>query len=111
MLEGTGGGNLHLNLGTIRDIFALPGELSRAILENTGANGGNLQLNKMALMGKRWHHALAPKAGACIPALTRQVTLGEPDLLVVAQIARPWWRYVKARTNATDTGLAGKSGC
>ena len=32
-----------------RDIFALPGELSRAILAITGANEGNLVLNTVIL--------------------------------------------------------------
>jgi len=74
---------------TTRDIFALPGELSRAILESTGASEGNLVLNRMALVGRSWHNALAPPAGACMSALTRRVTLGERDMLAVPQIARP----------------------
>ena len=86
-----------------RDIFALLGELSRAILANVeteaedmedeekaeGTNGRNAVLNRMALVGRLWHNALAPPAGACMPALTRRVTLGEREMLTVAQIARP----------------------
>ena len=64
-----------------KDIFALPSELYCAILEGAAVNGENLALNRMALVGCSWHNLLAPPAGACIPALTRQVTLGEPDLL------------------------------
>ena len=112
MLEGTGGGNLHLNLGTIRDIFALPGELSRAILENTGANVGNLQLNRMALVCRLWYNVLAPPADACMPVLTRRVTLGEADMLAVAQIAQTWWRWLKGKEDVTDAGLANlAAGC
>ena len=99
-------------MATSRDIFALPGELSRAILASTGANEGNLVLNRMALVGRLWHNALAPPAGACMPALTRYVILGEPDMLALAQIARPWWRWVEGREDVTGTGLASlASGC
>ena len=95
-----------------KDIFALPSELYRAILEGAAVNGENLALNRMALVGCSWHNVLAPPAGACIPALTRQVTLGEPDLLAVAQIAQPWWRCLRARSDATDAGLASlAAGC
>ena len=107
---------------TTRDIFAAqPGELSRAILasveeegaeEYAEANGRNAELNRMALVGRLWHNALAPQAGACMPALTRRVTLREPDMLAVAQIARPWWRWVRGRSDATDAGLASlAAGC
>ena len=34
-----------------------------------------------------------------------RVTLSEKDLLVVAQIARPWWRWVNAKLDVTDAGL------
>ena len=159
-------------MASSRDIFALPGELSRAILESTGANEGiallgrkvrrkfgnayyigsitsisnhkkwwhvtyddgddedlncselhtallpNPVLNRMALVGRMWHTMLAPSTGACMPALTRCVTLDEPDMLAVAQIARPWWRSVQGRQGAyghikiTDTGLASlAAGC
>ena len=93
-----------------RDIFALPGELSRAILEGVAINAeGNASLNRMALVGRLWHNMLAPLAGACIPALTRRVTLSGPDLL---QNVRSWWRSVKVRSDATDTGLASlTAGC
>ena len=101
---------------TTRDIFALPGELSRAILasveeegaeEYAEANGRNAVLNRMALVGRLWHNALAPQAGACMPALTRHMTLCEPDMLAVAQIARPWWRWVRgAQYQITDAGQA-----
>ena len=88
------------------DIFALPAELSRAILANVeteaedkedeeeeeGTNGRNAVLNRMALASRSWHNALAPQAGACTPALTRCITLGKRDMLAVAQIVRPWWR-------------------
>ena len=95
-----------------RDIFALPGELSRAILASTGANEGNAVLNRMALVGRLWHNALAPPAGACMPALTRCVTLGERDMLAVAQIARPWWRWVEGRESVAPAGLASlAAGC
>ena len=113
---------------TRRDIFALPGELSRAILASTEYRvilastqyrrvlvlKRNLLLNRMALVGRSWHNALAPPAGACIPALTRCVTLGERDMLAVAQIARPWWRWVQGRSthHVTDAGLASlAAGC
>merc|ERR1712166_430386 len=99
-------------MATSRDIFALPGELSRAILAITGANVGNLVLNKMALVGRLWHNALAPQAGACMQTLTRRVTLGERDMLGIAQIARSWWRWVRGRKDVTDTGLASlAAGC
>jgi len=65
---------------TTRDMYALPVELSLAILASTGANEGNLVLNTMALVGRLWHKALAPPAGACIPALNRRVTLQWPRL-------------------------------
>ena len=102
-----------------RDIFALPGELSRAILANVeteeddeGTNGRNAVLNRMALVGRLWHNALAPPAGACMPALTRRVTLGARNLLAVAQNARPWWRWVKVGTHVTERGLASlAAGC
>jgi len=74
-----------------------------------------------------WHTMLAPSTGACMPALTRCVTLDEPDMLAVAQIARPWWRSVQGRhgrdmapwlhqdhghIKITDTGLASlAAGC
>ena len=100
-----------------RDIFALPGELSRAILasveaeDGAEANGRNAVLNRMALAGRSWHNALAPQAGACMPALTRRVLLKERDMLAVAQIARPWWRWVQG-SGVTDTGLASlAAGC
>ena len=65
-------------------------------------------LNRMALVCCSWHNVLAPPNGACTPALTRWVTLGEANLL----LARPWWRYVKARRDAADTGLASlAAGC
>ena len=102
---------------TTRDIFALPGELSRAILasvETNGRNacGRNAVLNRMALAGRSWHNALAPPAGACMAALTRRVTLGERDMLAVAQIVRPWWRWVKGQQDVTDVGLASlAAGC
>merc|ERR1712166_132035 len=99
-------------MATSRDIFALPGELSRAILAITGANVGNLVLNKMALVGRLWHNALAPQADACMQTLTRRVTLGEQDMLGIAQIARSWWRWVRGRNDVTDTGLASlAAGC
>merc|ERR1712166_984789 len=93
-------------------IFALPGELSRAILTSVEANGRNLALNRMALVGRSWHNALAPPAGACMPALTRRVSLGERNMLAVAQIARPWWRWVRGGPDVKDTGLANlAAGC
>ena len=95
-------------MATTRDIFALPGELSRAILASTGANvvnEGNAVLNRMALVGRLWHNALAPPAGVCVPALIRCVTLRGRDTLAVAQIAQPWWRWVQGQ-NITDRGLA-----
>ena len=64
----------------VTDVFALSGELSRAILTSTGANEGNRALDRVALVGRLWHNALAPQAGACMPALTRRVTLAEPDM-------------------------------
>ena len=98
---------------TTRDIFALPGELSRAILASVEEQemealrcGRNAELNRMALVGRLWHIALAPQAGACMPALTRRVFLSARDMLAVAQIARPWWRWVIGRTGVTDRGLA-----
>merc|ERR1712166_724497 len=106
---------------TTRDIFALPGELSRAILANVEAKGAistireakerNAVLNRMALVGHLWHNMLAPQAGVCMPALTRRVTLVEPTMLAVAQIARPWWRWVRGGSGITDTGLASLAGC
>merc|ERR1712166_1511292 len=97
-------------MATSRDIFALPGELSRAILasveEDEEENGRNAVLNRMALVGHLWHNALAPLAGACMPALTRRVTLSEPNMLAVVQIARPWWRWVRGGRDVTDSGLA-----
>jgi hypothetical protein len=60
-----------------RDVFALSGELSRAILTSTGANEGNHALDRVALVGRLRHNALAPQAGACMPALTRRVTLAD----------------------------------
>ena len=101
---------------TTRDIFALPAELSRAILASTGANEGNAVLNRMALVGRSGHNTLAPQVGACIPTLARRVTLGEPDMLAVAQIARPWWRWVRGRgvsfAEITDARLASlAAGC
>ena len=89
-----------------RDIFAQGSSIGQSILDGAAVNEGNCALNRMALVGCCWHNVLAPPAGACIPALTRRVTLGEPDLLAVAQIARPWWRCVRARSNATNAGLA-----
>ena len=50
-------------MASSRDIFALPGKISRAILASTGANEGNLVLNMMALVGRLWHNALAPNLG------------------------------------------------
>ena len=94
-----------------RDIFALP-ELSRAILASVEANGRNAVLNRMALVGRLWHNALAPQAGACMPTLTRCITLSNRDMLAVAQIVRPWWRRVRARIYVIDTGLASlAAGC
>ena len=93
-------------VSTSRDIFALPGELSRAILASTGASQANLVLNRMALVGRLWHNALAPQAGACMTVLTRCSMLGERDMLAVAQIVRPWWRWMQGRQDVTDTGLA-----
>ena len=59
-----------------------------------------------------WHDALAPPAGACMPALTRHMTLTERDMLAIAQIARPWWRWVRGGLDTTDTGLASlAAGC
>ena len=82
-----------------RDIFALPAELFRAILASVETeeevNGRNAVLNRMAMAGRSWHNALAPQAGACMPALTRCITLAERDML-----ARPWWRWVQGRKNA-----------
>ena len=103
-------------MATTRDIFALPGELSRAILASIGAgeraDEGNRALNRMALVGHMWHNMLAPPAGACMPVLTRRVTLGEPDMLEVAQIVRPWWRWIRGRLDVTDAGLASlAAGC
>ena len=73
---------------------------------------GNAVLNRMALVGRSWDNALAPPAGACMPALIRWVTLGERDMLAVAQIARPWWRWVRGRWDVTDAGLASlAAGC
>ena len=54
-----------------RDIFALPGELSRAILESTGADEGNPVQNRMALVGRLWHMTLATS-----PILACQRCLG-----------------------------------
>ena len=105
---------------TSRDIFALPGELSRAILASTGANQGNAVLNRMALVGHLWHNALAPPAGACMAALTRRVTLGERDMLAVlrlrrhalgAQIVRPSWQIVGGRRSRCHRCRAGESSC
>merc|ERR1712166_546800 len=107
---------------TTRDIFALPGELSRAILASVEAKGAistireakerNAVLNRMALVGHLWHNMLAPQAGVCMPALTRRVTLVEPTMLAVAQIARSWWRWVEGRSYVTDAGLASlAAGC
>lgn len=59
------------------------GELYRAILEGAGLNEGKLALNRMAHVGRLWHKMLAPPAGACRPAFTKCVRLGEPDLLAV----------------------------
>ena len=96
---------------TTRDIFALPGELSRAILASVEANGRNAVLNRMALVGNLWHSMLAPQEGACMQTLTRCVTLGEPDMLGMAQIERSWWRRVRG-SGVTDTGLASlAAGC
>ena len=95
-----------------RDIFAQGSSIAQSILEGPAVNGENLALNRMALVGCCWHNVLAPPAGACIPALTRRVTLGERDMLAVAQIARPWWRRVRGRSGITDTGLASlAAGC
>ena len=95
-----------------KDIFALDRSIGQSILEGAAINEGNCALNRMALVGCCWHNVLAPPAGACIPALTRRVTLGEPDLLAVAQIARPWWRCVRAQPDATNAGLASlAAGC
>merc|ERR1712166_873098 len=94
------------------DIFALPEELSHPILTSTGADEGSRELNRMALVGRLWHNMLAPPIGVCMPALIRCVILGEPEMLAVAQIARPWWRWVRGRFDATDTGLASlAAGC
>ena len=89
-----------------RGVFALPVELCGAILEIAAAMEGNLALNRLALVSRSWHNMLAPPAGACMPALTWHVTLSERDLLAVDQNVRPWWRWIKARSDATDAGLA-----
>merc|ERR1711865_814140 len=54
-------------------------------------------LNRMALVGKLWHNALAPTAGACMPALTRQITLGAQDMLSVQELAQPWWGWIRGQ--------------
>merc|ERR1711865_1017975 len=62
----------------------------------------------MALVGKLWHNALAPTAGACMPALTRQITLGAQDMLSVQELAQPWWVSIRARIDRgiiTDAAL------
>merc|ERR1712028_219686 len=51
----------------------------------------------MALVGKLWHNALAPTAGACMPALTRQITLGAQDMLSVQELAQPWWGWIRGQ--------------
>merc|ERR1711865_116306 len=60
----------------------------------------------MAVVGKLWHNALAPTAGACMPALTRQITLGAQDMhnvALIALIARPWCVWIRARKK--DRGI------
>merc|ERR1712028_30809 len=60
----------------------------------------------MALVGKLWHNALAPTAGACMPALTRQITLGAQDMhnvALIALIARSWCVWIRARKK--DRGI------
>ena len=100
-----------------RDICALPEELSRTILasvEEDEEEGGiaNAVLDRMTQVDNLWHNMLAPQPGACIPALTRHVTLGERDMLAVAQSARPWWRWVQRRSDVIDAGLASlATGC
>ena len=86
-------------------IFSLPGELSRAILasveddeeEEEEVNGRNAVLNRMALVGRVWHNALAPQAGACMPALTRCVTLSKRDMLAAAQIGCEGGRMLQTK--------------
>ena len=86
----------------------MPAELARAILTTTGANEGNVALNRVALVGRSWHNALAPQEGACIAALTRYVTLGEKHMLAVAQIAQPWWRVVYMHEKMSSTEMNGR---
>ena len=87
---------------TTRDIFALSGELSRAILasveEGIEMNRRNAVLNRMALVGRLWHSALVPEAGACMPALTRRVALWLPLTT----------RYSQRSTRPTCQGLWNK---
>jgi hypothetical protein len=67
------------------------------------------QLNMLARVCREWHITLAPPDGACAPKLTRRVTLSQADMFTVAAkgtIARPWWRWVKAKNDLTDAGLA-----
>ena len=104
---------------TTRDIFALPGELSRAILasvegeeDEVVANGRNAVLNRMALVGHLWHNLLAPPDGACmLPALARRVTLGEPDMLQCGDANCAAVVAVCARTTKCHGHRAGESGC
>ena len=107
-------------MASSRDIFAQGSSIAQSILEGAAVNEGHLALNRMALVGCCWHNVLAPPAGACIPALTRQVTLGQPDMLAVAEIVRPWWRCLRARhslylsscNQIRDAGLASlAAGC
>ena len=76
-------------------------EIAQLILR-AATNERNNALNRMSLVGPFWHHLLAPPVGDCMPALTREVTLGEKDLLAVDQIGQGWWRRVRARYDATN---------
>ena len=62
-------------------------EIAQLILR-AATNERNNALNRMSLVGPFWHHLLAPPVGDCMPALTREVTLGEKDLLAVDQIGQ-----------------------
>ena len=103
-----------IGLATIacKDIFfTLDLPIAEAILAGAAMQGDGRTLNSMASVAWCWHNALAPELGACIPALTRQVTLYEKDMLAVAGIARPWWRHIVADLRRNALALAGYNLC
>ena len=61
----------------------------------------NHLLNRMALVYRWWHNALAPQTGVCMSALTRCITLCEADMETKA-----WFVCVKVSRGVTKCMIA-----